>query len=141
LDLLALRLQYLLITINTALSLIYTHSSSLLHTHWDSRSPLVVAWYHISTQELSLKITTKSSCHFIFNYLGMPTQFSDSNCSVSVLHGTNLYSLMSSVCYHWSSLFVSGNAFITLAVNKSSNYTVSLHGLTSTRNFPWLSRS
>jgi hypothetical protein len=39
----------------------------------------------------------KSSCHFFFNHLGMPTQFSNSNFPVSVildsvLRGTNLYS-------------------------------------------------
>jgi hypothetical protein len=39
----------------------------------------------------------ESSCHFLFDPLGMPTQFSNSNSPVSVvldsvLHGTNLYS-------------------------------------------------
>jgi hypothetical protein len=52
----------LLITINTALSLIYTLPSPLLHTHWDSQSSLVVSWQRISTQKLELQITMKSSC-------------------------------------------------------------------------------
>jgi hypothetical protein len=34
----------------------------------------------------------KSSCHFFFDYLGMPAQFSNSNSPVSVLHCTTLYS-------------------------------------------------
>jgi hypothetical protein len=41
-----------------------------------------------------------SSSQF-FNYLGMPMQLSDSNFPVSVLHGTNLYSLISSIYFHW----------------------------------------
>jgi hypothetical protein len=57
-----------------------------------------------------------------------------------VLHGTNLYSLISSVYFHWSSLSVSWqriyNAFI---VDKSSNHTLSLRRSASTTNFPWLS--
>jgi hypothetical protein len=83
--------QSLLITSHRTLSLIYTRSSSPLHTHWDSHSPLVVAWWRISTQELSLQITMKSSCNFFFSHLEMPTQFSNSNSPVFVLHGTNLY--------------------------------------------------
>jgi hypothetical protein len=89
--------QSLLITSHTAPSLIYTLSSSPLHTHKDSQSPLVVSWQRISTQELSLQITMKSSSNFFFDHLGMPTQFSSSNSPVSVvlnsvLHGTDLYS-------------------------------------------------
>jgi hypothetical protein len=34
----------------------------------------------------------KSSCHFFSNHLEMPTQFSNSNSSVTILHVTNLYS-------------------------------------------------
>jgi hypothetical protein len=69
LDLLALRLQFLLITINTALSLIIHFSSSSLQTHYDSPSSLVVSWQWISTQKLAFKITMKSSCHFLFNIM------------------------------------------------------------------------
>jgi hypothetical protein len=43
LDLLAIRLEFLLITVNTALSLIYTIYSSPLHTHYDTQFPLVVS--------------------------------------------------------------------------------------------------
>jgi hypothetical protein len=52
LDLLALRIQSLSITFNAALSLIYTFSSSPLHTHF----PLVVSWQRTSTQKPSLQI-------------------------------------------------------------------------------------
>jgi hypothetical protein len=65
----------LLITSYIALLLIYTLSSPLLHLHQDSQSPQIVSWQWISTQKLSLQITVKSACHFIFNHLGMPTQF------------------------------------------------------------------
>jgi hypothetical protein len=49
--------------------------------------PLVFAIRFLATdlsQELSVQITMKSSCHFLFNHLGMPTlqkstQFSNSN--------------------------------------------------------------
>jgi hypothetical protein len=34
----------------------------------------------------------KSSCHFFFSHLGMPTKLSNSNSPVSVLHDANLYS-------------------------------------------------
>jgi hypothetical protein len=34
---------------------------------------LSVSWQRISTQKLSLQITMKSSCHFLFNHLGLPT--------------------------------------------------------------------
>jgi hypothetical protein len=40
----AFSVQSLLITSNTALSLIYTIYSSSLHMHWDSQSSLVVSW-------------------------------------------------------------------------------------------------
>jgi hypothetical protein len=70
LDLFARRLQSLLITINTALSLIYTLSSSTLHTHQDSPSSVVVSWQRISPQKLALRITTKSSCYFLFSRPG-----------------------------------------------------------------------
>jgi hypothetical protein len=80
----------------------------------------------------------KSSCHF-FIHLGMPTQFFDSNSPVCVLHGTNLYSLISSVYFRWSSLSVSWKRiYNTLTLDKSSNHTLSLHRSTSTANFPWL---
>jgi hypothetical protein len=69
----------------------------------------------------------------------MLTQFSDSNSPVSVLYGTNLYSLISSICFHWSSLSVSWQRiYNTFTVDKSSNHTLSLHRPTSTTNFPWL---
>jgi hypothetical protein len=67
--------QSLLITSITALSLIYTLSSSSLYSHWDSQSSLFVTWQRISTQEKPLRITMKSSCHFFSNHLGLPTQF------------------------------------------------------------------
>jgi hypothetical protein len=53
--------------------MIYTLSSSPLHTHYDSKSPLVIYWKRILIQKLSLQITMKSSCHFSFNHLGLPT--------------------------------------------------------------------
>jgi hypothetical protein len=45
----------------------------------------------------------KSSCHLFFNHHGMPAKFSESNSSVSVPHGTNLYSLLltSALTAHW----------------------------------------
>jgi hypothetical protein len=45
----------------------------------------------------------KCSCHLFFNHHGMPAKFSDSNSSVSVPHGTNLYSLLltSALTAHW----------------------------------------
>jgi hypothetical protein len=43
LDSLALRLQVILSTFNTALSLFHTVSSTALHTHWNSQFPLVVS--------------------------------------------------------------------------------------------------
>jgi hypothetical protein len=55
---------YLLITINTALSLIYR---TPLHTRWDFPASLVVCWQRISTQKLSLRINVMSSCYFVFN--------------------------------------------------------------------------
>jgi hypothetical protein len=50
----------------------------------------------------------KSSCHFFFNHLGTPTQFSNSNSPVSVLHGTNLYSknLPDSLCHIYDSRYI-----------------------------------
>jgi hypothetical protein len=58
----------------------------------------------------------------------MPTQFSDSNFPVSVLNGTNLYSLISSSIYfHWPSLCVSWQRiYNTFAVGKSFNHTLIL---------------
>jgi hypothetical protein len=159
-------LQLLLVKINAALSLIYTFSSSPLHTHYESQSPLVVSWQRISTQKLSLQISMKSSCNFFFNDLGMPTQFSNSNSPFSVLHGPNLYStnvlnlfplvsvtaLNNGYSFAVFSLSVSWQRVLTHELQqsrsryhcitahiKSSNYTLSLHRLTSTTNFPWLS--
>jgi hypothetical protein len=57
----------LLITINTALSPIYTIDSSPLHAHEDSESSLVVSRQRISTQKLALQIIMRSS-YFIFNH-------------------------------------------------------------------------
>jgi hypothetical protein len=69
----------------------------------------------------------------------MPTQFSDSNSPVSVLQATNLYSPISSIYFHWSSLSVSWQRICnTFTVNKSYNHTLSLHRSTSTMNFQWL---
>jgi hypothetical protein len=72
--------------------------------------------------EISSSITIKSSCHF-FTHLEMPVKFPDSNSSVSVLHGTNLYSLISSMYFHWSFWQRIYNTFI---MDKSSNHTLSL---------------
>jgi hypothetical protein len=58
----------LLITINTALSLIYTLYSSPLHTQYDCPSSLVVSWQWNSTQKLALQITMKSYYYFVFNH-------------------------------------------------------------------------
>jgi hypothetical protein len=70
----------------------------------------------------------------------MSTQFSDSNSPVSVLHGTNRYSLISSVYFHWSSLSVFWQRiYNTFTVAKSSNHVLGLRRSTSTTNFPWLS--
>jgi hypothetical protein len=81
----------------------------------------------------------KTSCHFIFNHLWMPTQFSDSNSPVSVLHGTNQYSLdfldlfpLVFTNRSWQRIYN------TFTVDKSSSHTLSLHRVTSTTNFPWL---
>jgi hypothetical protein len=109
-DLLALRLQALLITLNYVIDILHAFSSPL-HTHQDSPSPSKRN-YHFES--------IKSSCHF-FNDLGMPTQFSDSNFPVSVLHGTNLYSLISSIYFHWSSLSVSCQRIYNTLDNSSSN--------------------
>jgi hypothetical protein len=68
LDLLAPRLQFLLISLIRGLSLIYTRYSSPLHTHWDYPSLLVVSWQQISTHKLVLQITMKSSCYFVFSH-------------------------------------------------------------------------
>jgi hypothetical protein len=92
-DLLVLRLQCLLITINTALLLIYTIYSSLLHTHKDSEFPLVVSQHRISAQKLVLPITMKSSCHFLFNRPGTSELklklFSAASRLVLYSHGTD----------------------------------------------------
>jgi hypothetical protein len=80
----------------------------------------------------------KFSCHFFYNHLGIPNQFSNSNSPVSVLHGTNLYSLISSIYFHSSSLSVSWQRiYNTFSLDKSSNHTLSLQMPTSTTNFPW----
>jgi hypothetical protein len=63
--LLALRLESILITVNYNGIVIEP-----LHTHQDSQFTLVVSWQCISTQKLSLQITMKSSCHFLFNHRG-----------------------------------------------------------------------
>jgi hypothetical protein len=47
-------------------------------------SSLSVSWQRILTLELSLRITKKTSCHFLFNHFGVPTlqnsiQFSHPN--------------------------------------------------------------
>jgi hypothetical protein len=74
----------------------------------------------------------------------MPTQSSDTIFWVYVLQGTNLYPRISTIYFHWSSLYVSWHQnYNTLTVDKSSNHTLSLHRPTSnsfsTTNFPWLS--
>jgi hypothetical protein len=56
------------VTINRALSLIYTFSSPPLHTHQDSQFPLLVSCQRISTQKLALQITMKSFSYFVFEY-------------------------------------------------------------------------
>jgi hypothetical protein len=66
-------------------------------------------------------------------------QFLDSTTPVSVLHGTNLYILIFSIYFHWSSQSVSWQQiYNTFTVNKSSNHKLSLHKSTSTTNFLWL---
>jgi hypothetical protein len=84
----------------------------------------------------------KSSCHFFFSHLGMSTKFSNSNSLVSILHCTNLYcSLLTrqsiSTSHHYP--IPLQRIYNTFTVNKSSNHTLSLHRLTSTMNFSWLS--
>jgi hypothetical protein len=79
----------------------------------------------------------KSSCHF-FQHIGMPTQFSDSNSPVSLLHGTNLYSLIFTIHFHWPSLSVSWQQiYNNFTLDKSSNHALRLYRPTSTTNFPW----
>jgi hypothetical protein len=81
----------------------------------------------------------KSSCHF-FDHLGMPTKFSDSNSPVSILHGTNLYSLTFTIhqmfrtaLHQFPIRFSTANRLlISLYCSthiKSSNHTPSLHRL------------
>jgi hypothetical protein len=97
-DLLALRLQILLIIIITALSLIYIIYSSSLHAHYDSRSLLVVSWQLSSTHQLALYITMKSSCHVLFNYSGfseLTETLLDSLLYCTLLHCTTLYNYLS----------------------------------------------
>jgi hypothetical protein len=62
----------------------------------------------------------KSSCHFRFDHLGMPTQFSNSNSPVSVvlgsvLLGTNLYA--TALISHLNSA-IHGVPFMTLAIHR-----------------------
>jgi hypothetical protein len=85
--LLALQLQPLLITLNHS-SIADSHHLQFTVTH-------ALGFSVCTTQNLALQITMKSSCHFLFNRLGMQTRFFDSNSPVSVLHGTNLYSQIS----------------------------------------------
>jgi hypothetical protein len=54
-------------TNNTALSLIYTLSSSLLHTHYGSQSSLVVSWQRIYK---SLTITSNHTCAKLYGSRG-----------------------------------------------------------------------
>jgi hypothetical protein len=68
-------------TINTALSLIYTLSTPTLHTHYDSQSSLVVSWKWITTQKIAIQITMKSSCHFLFNHPGTLELTTPAYCS------------------------------------------------------------
>jgi hypothetical protein len=69
----------------------------------------------------------KSSCHIFFNHLGIPTQFSNYNSPVSVLHGINLYSTNLLNLFPLVSLSVSWQRiYNTLTVNKSSNHTLSV---------------
>jgi hypothetical protein len=66
-----------------ALQLIHTFKKSLGHTIHFLATDL--------SQELSLQITTKSSCHFLFNHLEVPTlqnltQFSSANSLTQFSH-------------------------------------------------------
>jgi hypothetical protein len=61
-----------------------------------SSEKLVLSYQSVRCHITEKYNVMKSSCHF-FNHLAMPTQFSDSMLPVSVLRGTNLYSLTSSV--------------------------------------------
>jgi hypothetical protein len=83
----------------------------------------------------------KSSCHFFLNHHGMPTKFSDSNSSVSVLHGTNLYStnIYNSLpapsrtalhCRHCLTVDIT-----VLQHTQSSNHTLNLHQPTSSHGY------
>jgi hypothetical protein len=88
--------QLHLITIIIALLPIITLSSSPLHTHLDSQSPLVVSWQLISAQKLLvLQITMKSSCHFFQSPWNADQILILQTLMVldSVLHDTNLFSI------------------------------------------------
>jgi hypothetical protein len=104
---------------------------------------LFVSWQRISTQKLSFQIIMKSSCHFFFNQLWIPTQSPSSNSPTyvvldSILYGPNLYSTnllkLFPLSVSWQRIYNSPT------VNKSSNHTLSLHRPTSnsssTTDFP-----
>jgi hypothetical protein len=94
--LLALWLQPLLITLHhNPITIPHTLQSTVAQALGFSISTSRLLATGLNT-ETALQITMKSSCHF-FNHHGMPIKFSDSNSSVSVLHGTNMYSLISTI--------------------------------------------
>jgi hypothetical protein len=155
LDLLVLRLQSLLITNNTtrtykpysAITDLHNFQFTAAHTLgfsvFCSRRNSSQQWLclckvfpvrFLATDFNTGTITSshmKFSCHFFFDLLGMPTQFSDSNSPVSVEHGTNLYTLISSIYFHWSPLSVSWQRMYNTGTIKVSliQYTlpISLH--------------
>jgi hypothetical protein len=56
-------------TVDTALSLLYTHYSSPLHTHCDSKSSLAVSWQRIYQSHCNYKSHIKSSFHSLIPLL------------------------------------------------------------------------
>jgi hypothetical protein len=74
-------------------NLSYSQSIIVLPLIYPLHKPLGHAIRFLATdlsQELSLRITMKSSCHFLFNHHGMPTfqnstQFSSANSLISVV--------------------------------------------------------
>jgi hypothetical protein len=117
--------QSLLITSHTALSLIYTLSSSQLNTHSDSQSPLVVSWQQISTQKLSRQICMKFSCHFL--QLPIPKTWPKS-LPPGHSTGTQLPVLQSSL------LATSDVALYSRGTDKAENTVLLLRGADYTEN-------
>jgi hypothetical protein len=84
LDLLALRLQVLLITINTVLSLIYKFT-----VHRCTRTRITSG---LLATDLNTEITMKPSCHFLFNHPGTSElNYKTPLDSSSLLHDSATY--------------------------------------------------